>query len=93
MSAYLKMIELIKNDSMRSFCGKSYSVTSGNPVRLKDLAKIFEEFSDRKLDINWGGRAYRKREVMMPWSKGEMVPGWEPKLKITDGIRDFLNNK
>jgi hypothetical protein len=45
-----------------------YGISSGQPIRLIDLAKIFEEASGLTLPISWGGRPYRPREVMKPWS-------------------------
>lgn len=50
-----------------------YVLTSGNPIRLKDLAALYEKISHKKLNIHWGGRAYRVREVMKPWRKGNIL--------------------
>lgn len=44
-----------------------YVVTSGKQLTLKDLASHYEEDNKVKLNINWGGRQYRKREVMKPY--------------------------
>ena len=53
------------------------------------MAALFIKVSDRKLNIEWGGLPYRKREVMIPW-KGEVVPGWEAKISVEEGIQRFL---
>jgi hypothetical protein len=45
--------------------------------------------SGRKLNIEWGGRPYRDREVMVPW-KGIPVPGWKAKVNVEEGIQLFL---
>lgn len=66
-----------------------YVLSSGRQIPLKELANIFTEVSGRKLNIEWGGRPYRDREVMIPW-KGEVVPGWEAKVKVEEGITKFL---
>lgn len=34
-------------------------------------------------------RPYRKREVMVPWNKGENVPGWSPKVSLEEGIKQI----
>jgi len=34
-----------------------------------------------------GGRPYREREVMVPWNKGRLLPGWSVKIRLEDGIR------
>ena len=69
-----------------------YVLSSGHQIPLKELARLFTEVSGRNLKIEWGGLSYRKREVMIPW-KGEVVPGWGPKVQVEDGILKFLGEK
>lgn len=69
-----------------------YVLSSGRQIPLKKLARLFIEVSGRNMNIEWGGLPYRKREVMIPW-KGEVVPGWEPKVQVEDGILKFLGEK
>lgn len=66
-----------------------YVLSSGEQVPLKQLAKKFEEVSGMHLNIEWGGRPYRDREVMVPW-KGVIVPGWKAEVKVEEGINLFL---
>jgi nucleoside-diphosphate-sugar epimerase len=71
------------------FCTLKLCDTYGtNDTPLKKLAKIFEEVSGRKLNIEWGGLPYRAREVMIPW-KGNPVPGWKAMISLEDGIKNF----
>lgn len=67
-----------------------YVLTSGRQIPLKELAQLFCEVSGRKLNIEWGGRPYRDREVMVPW-KGTPVPGWKAKVSVEEGILDFIS--
>lgn len=46
---------------------KEYVVTSGTRLSLRELAKRYELENNVKLNINWGGRCYRNREVMKPY--------------------------
>ena len=87
VDAYVSMIELLKNDNTKEFRGKSFAVSSGNPVKLRELAEVFSKVTNKKLNIIWGERPYRKREVMVPWNKGENVPGWSPKVSLEEGIK------
>lgn len=64
-----------------------YAVTSGNPVRLKDLVELFVTVTGSKMPIEWGGRNYRAREVMVPWNSGTTLPGWLPRVGLQEGIR------
>lgn len=50
-----------------------YVVTSGKLITLRELAKQFEQSHNTKLNINWGGRSYRKREVMKPYVGNKLV--------------------
>lgn len=63
-----------------------YSVTSGNPVKLRDIAAAFESATDLKLQIEWGGRPYRTREVMVPHTGYRRIPGFSPKVPFMVGI-------
>ncbi len=66
---------------------ETYAVSSGAPMRLRDLADTYSRVTGRSLDIRWGDRPYRPREVMNPWSGGVPVPGWTPRVGIAEGIR------
>jgi nucleoside-diphosphate-sugar epimerase len=70
----------------------SYAISSGNPIKLKELVNLYTEMTKKGLSINWGGRPYRNREVMNTWNKGEKLPGWEPVISLKDGIMSIINN-
>lgn len=71
---------------------EQFAVSSGNPVRLRDVVRTYEDVANVKLPIQWGGRPYRNREVMDPWSKGEPLPEWEVKTNLRDGIRKVVTS-
>jgi nucleoside-diphosphate-sugar epimerase len=83
-------IAIRSNFYMKHEC---YAVSSGKPMKLRDLVKIFEKVYGNRLKITWGGRAYRKREVMIPWNTGKLLVGWIPKVSIEEGIYIILKNK
>ncbi|HZG86174.1 NAD-dependent epimerase/dehydratase family protein [Paenibacillus sp.] len=64
-----------------------FAVASNEVVSLRKLVSIYSELTGRDLNINWGGRQYRSREVMFPWSNGPTLPGWTPKVSLEKGIR------
>ena len=66
---------------------EEYAVSSGAPIKLKELVSIYKNIRGNKLNIQWGGRTYRPREVMATWSKGTVLPGWSPKIGLEEGIR------
>jgi len=70
-----------------------YAVSSGIPLRLRDLVELYGRVTGRPLPIEWGGRPYRDREVMAPWNSGTPVPGWQPKVGLEEGIRHMEHMK
>lgn len=63
-----------------------YAVTSGKPITLKDLVWKFAKISGQPLQIHWGGRPYRPREVMMPPDIYGPLPNWKAKLSLEEGL-------
>jgi len=43
------------------------------------------------LNIEWGARSYREREVMVPW-KGPVLKNWKAKVQLKEGIDLFLHS-
>ncbi|MBW2596845.1 MAG: NAD(P)-dependent oxidoreductase [Deltaproteobacteria bacterium] len=66
---------------------EEYAISSGNPISLKDLVTVYGRIVKKPMPINWGGRPYRFREVMVPWNKGKNLPGWKPKVGLIEGIK------
>nr|MBA3710373.1 NAD-dependent epimerase/dehydratase family protein [Planctomycetota bacterium] len=66
---------------------ESYMISSGAAVPLKELVTRFLAETGKSLRITWGGRPYRAREVMVPWSQGATLPGWSPKVTLDLGLR------
>lgn len=55
-----------------------YVLSSGNQLTLREIAANYEKEHNVHLNIEWGARPYRVREVMKPY-KGNVLPGWKPK--------------
>ena len=59
---------------------------------LKELVKLIEEITGESLNIKWGARPHRDREVMVPWKNYRPLPGWEPKVSLEEGLKKFFNS-
>lgn len=68
---------------------ETFSVCSGNPKSLRQIVAEFEKVKGLKLNIQWGKRPYRQREVMIPWNQGKKLPGWEPRIPLCKGLADI----
>jgi nucleoside-diphosphate-sugar epimerase len=66
---------------------EAYAVSSGAAIPLRELVELYGRVINKKLPIEWGGRPYRPREVMTPWSAGRTLPGWRPKIGLEEGIK------
>lgn len=80
-----KLIQKVTDKQMESF-----AASSGRPIRLKEFVNIFEQVFGGKLNIEWGKRPYRKREVMKLWNRGKPLPGWKAKVELQDGLRNIF---
>ncbi|MDQ5984339.1 MAG: CDP-abequose synthase [Syntrophus sp. SKADARSKE-3] len=67
-----------------------YAVTSGDFLSLKEIVALFEAAAGRKLNVQFGKRPYRTREVMNPWHGLEVLPGWRPTFTLATGFADML---
>jgi nucleoside-diphosphate-sugar epimerase len=70
---------------------ESYALSSGNPIKLRELVNIYSSITGKNLPIKWGERPYRLREVMVPWNTGRILPGWRPMTGLKEGIKRMEN--
>lgn len=66
---------------------RTYGVSSGTPLRLKELVAAFESAAGVRLDARWGARPDRAREVREPWAGFAAPPGWRARVGLAEGIR------
>jgi nucleoside-diphosphate-sugar epimerase len=88
--AFVRAWELLR-DGAQAEAMADYAVSSGAPLPLRALADLYARVTGCTLNIKWGGRAYRPREVMVPWTRGACVPGWRPRVGLEEGIARFHN--
>ena len=92
INAYKILIEHLNLDNKYDFNNEIFVVTNNEKVSLKELSKIFEDVTSSKLNINWGERYYREREVMMPYSVGKIVPNWNQKYSLRQAIQKTIKD-
>lgn len=99
MSPGEQIIDLVHiNDVTRAFIEASkqlrsqdihhrrYGVSSGHPMTLRRLVDIFNKKSGHNVSVKFGGRPYRDREVMAPWSQYSILPNWKPLHLFDDEV-------
>lgn len=65
---------------------ESFGVSSANPLPLRQVVELYNTIIKSNLQIYWGNRPYRIREVMQPWSGNPVLPGWCPKISLAEGM-------
>jgi nucleoside-diphosphate-sugar epimerase len=89
VAAYLVALERLAQGQVQGM--EHYGISSGQPLALRELASLFAAASGQPLAIDWGGRAYREREVMLAWRNYPRLPGWAPRISLADGLAALLH--
>lgn len=87
---FLHLIGMLEQKKLTSNDGDLFYLTSGKLLKLRDVAAVFEQVSGSSLNINWGAKSYRDREVMTPACAGKPLPGWQSRISLAGGIAEFL---
>ena len=69
---------------------KVYGVRTGVTVSLKEAVAIMEKVSERVINVDFGAKDYKTREVMKPCDKYDYLPNWKPNLSIEEGFKRFF---
>ncbi len=93
IDGYCQLVQLLADDKDRTMVGQSFAIMADERLTLKQLAELFEKTTKIRLPIAWGQRPYRPREVMIPWTKGQRIPGWRPKITLKEGIKRTFYEK
>lgn len=67
-----------------------FGLSNNQRCTLKELVSLIEKIAGEKVNIKWGARPYRDREVMKPWSSFTAPPNWEPNISLEDGIKRYF---
>lgn len=86
--AYMLAAGLLLNNCITGH--ERYAVSSRKPLPLRDIVALYSQVTGRKISIEWGGRPYRHREVMVPWNSGSVLPGWQPCIGLEEGIKKMV---
>jgi len=89
VDAFILLVTHLHGNKNEIVNGTVYAVKAEKRYSLKQLAVLYEKATGCRLQIKWGGKPYRDREVFVPWENGKLVPGWKPKIKIEMGIKLF----
>ncbi|MCL5260774.1 MAG: NAD(P)-dependent oxidoreductase [Gammaproteobacteria bacterium] len=84
IAAYMRASDLLLSALDR--LNDKFMVATKTPKTLREIVELFNHVFKCKLKTVWGGRAYRKREMMDVWYKETILPGWQPKFTLEQGL-------
>jgi len=87
VAAYLRAGEMLLSENSGYL--NTYAVSSGHRMTLRQLVELIVRETGISIHPIWGGKPYRRNEVMIPWV-GKPLPGWQPKIDLATGIRDVF---
>ena len=87
IEAYLIAAQRLLEDKVIQH--ENYAVSSGQPLPLKDLVELYAKVTEQTVNVNWGARPYRYREVMKIWDKGQLLEGWKLSKELTTGLANL----
>ena len=72
---------------------KSYELTSDKSLSIREIVATIERVRGLRLNVNWGAKPYRRREVMKPFEIGyERPPNWVPTITFQKGLETLLDS-
>jgi nucleoside-diphosphate-sugar epimerase len=65
-----------------------YRLPSAAAISVRELVELFNvQNPERQVNVRWGARPFRAREVFQPWEGAAVLPGWQPTVSIAEGVR------
>jgi nucleoside-diphosphate-sugar epimerase len=71
--------------------GETYGARGDGAISLRDLVARFQAATGLELDVRWGARPSRPREMLRPWMTADPPPGWAPAVRLDDGLRALVH--
>ncbi len=66
-----------------------YGVRTGVMRSLRECIELFEKSIGRKMNVKFGGKPYKNREVMTPCQKYDYLPSWKAQISLEEGFSRF----
>lgn len=91
-AAFLRAAELLQAPG-RDAGHVAYGVSSGAALSLRELVDLVGGVLGVPSPVELGALPYRDREVMVPWSPPQQLPGWSPQVPLREGLAEFLGGR
>ena len=81
VAAILRIAELPRTPMIQN-----YVVRAENSISIRELVTEIEKVTKKELNVNWGARVARPREMASDWVFGELLPGWQQNVRLVAGL-------
>ena len=81
VAAILRIAELPRAPMIQN-----YVVRAENSISIRELVTEIEKVTKKELNVNWGARVARPREMASDWVFGELLPGWQQNVRLVAGL-------
>lgn len=74
----------------------NFKLGTGKGHNLQQVSSIIESVTNKKTNINWGGKEYRLSDVMYAVANLHEINDkltWKPKISLIDGIKKIIERK
>jgi nucleoside-diphosphate-sugar epimerase len=72
---------------------KIFRLPAAKAISLRELVEAFNAADPScPVQVEWGGRPYREREVFLPWEAANVLPAWQPHIDLQMGLRRLRKN-
>lgn len=86
-TAYEAAFNLLDSDV--SVKNEVYGVSTGELHTLKEIISLFQFALGKTIQVNFGKRPYKEREVMKPMNEYKALPNWKANIMIYKGLTNI----
>ena len=86
-TAYESAFQLFKIDP--TIKNIVYGVRTGQTYTLKEAISLLEIVMGKEIRVEFGGKPYKTREVMLPCQTYQYLPNWKALINLQEGFGRF----
>lgn len=68
-----------------------FGIYTGRQKSLKEIVMLYQKILGKNMNLNWGARPYKDREVMKPFDGYAKLPNWHHDVDLESGLTRFKN--
>lgn len=76
-------------NSDNTIINETYGVRTGVTHTLKTAIAVLENALGKRIYVDFGGKTYKEREVMIPYDGYHYLPNWSAQVALEDGFNRF----